>query len=138
MKKKRVFLGGTTNNSNWRDLIISLLKIDYFNPVVDNWNDEAKQNEIYERNTCDFCLYVITPKMKGVYSIAEAVEDSIKRPAKNSFCVLNSDDGVTFDERQIHSLTAVAEMIKRNGGIVCDGLLEASCFLNYISYLSGH
>jgi len=36
---KRVFLGGTCNNSKWRDVLIPRLKIDYFNPVVDDWNE---------------------------------------------------------------------------------------------------
>lgn len=31
---KRVFLGGTCNESTWRDELIKKLKIDYFNPVV--------------------------------------------------------------------------------------------------------
>lgn len=35
MKKLKFFLGGTTNNTNWRDKLIPKLKIDYFNPVVD-------------------------------------------------------------------------------------------------------
>ena len=66
---KKVFLGGTTNNSNWRDNLIKLLDIDYFNPVVENWDDKAKENELWQRATCTFVLYVITPKMKGVYNI---------------------------------------------------------------------
>ena len=34
----KVFLGGTCNESKWRDDLIKLLKIDYFNPVVKDWN----------------------------------------------------------------------------------------------------
>ncbi len=32
-----IFLGGTCNNSTWREYIIPRLNIKYFNPVVDNW-----------------------------------------------------------------------------------------------------
>ena len=39
---KKVFLGGTTNDSNWRDLLIKKIKIDYFNPVVKDWNESAR------------------------------------------------------------------------------------------------
>ena len=42
---KKVFLGGTCNKSKWRDELIDLLKIDYFNPVVDDWNEEAQKEE---------------------------------------------------------------------------------------------
>lgn len=30
----KVFLGGTCNNSTWREELKPLLKIDYFDPVV--------------------------------------------------------------------------------------------------------
>ena len=36
----KVFLGGTCNESTWRNRIIPMLAIDYFNPVVDDWNEE--------------------------------------------------------------------------------------------------
>lgn len=39
--KKRVFLGGTCNGSMWRDKLIKDLKCDFFNPVVDDWTEEA-------------------------------------------------------------------------------------------------
>lgn len=92
----KVFLGGTCNDSTWRDDLIPKLKIDYFNPIVDDWNKEAQQEEIKERKNSDYVLYVITPKMSGVYSIAEVVDDSNKRPEKTLFCVLNIDDENEF------------------------------------------
>jgi hypothetical protein len=33
-----VYLGGTCNNSKWREKLIPLLKVKYFNPVI-NIND---------------------------------------------------------------------------------------------------
>ena len=33
---KKVFLGGTCNGSDWRKKLIPKLKIDYFNPVVED------------------------------------------------------------------------------------------------------
>ena len=52
------------------------MKIDYFNPVVDDWTPECQDEEIRQRELCDYCLYTITPKMTDVYSIAEVVDDS--------------------------------------------------------------
>ena len=101
MTKTKVFLGGTCNNSTWRDKLISLLKIDYFNPVVDDWTPECQDEEIRQRELCDYCLYTITPKMTGVYSIAEVVDDSNKRPEKTILCVLDEDDENIFSETQI-------------------------------------
>lgn len=126
--KKRIFLGGTCNESTWRDKLIELLKesgnYSYFNPVVDDWTEECYQKELEERKRCDICLYTITPKMTGVYSIAEVVDDSNKKPQKTVFCVLTKDEvenpgitnTVTFSESQLKSLNKVAEMVKLNGG----------------------
>jgi hypothetical protein len=88
---KKVFLGGTCNESKWRDELIKLLKIDYFNPVVEDWTPECMAEEIRQRETCDYCLYVITPRMSGVYSIAEVIDDSNKRSQRTLFCFLGED-----------------------------------------------
>lgn len=127
---KKVFLGGTINDSHWRDYFIPQLKISYFNPVVDEWNDEAYEKEIYERENCDYCLYVITPRLIGVYSIAEAVDDSNKRPEKTIFCIMVKDGDKEFSEFQIKSLIAVGKMIKRNGARWFASLDEVIDFLN--------
>jgi len=129
---KKVFLGGTTNKSDWRDKLIKDLKIDYFNPVVDDWDEEAQKNEIKERKNCDFVLYVITPKMMGVYSIAEVIDDSNKRPKKTIFCYLKEDDKKEFNEHQLKSLKMVGEMVVENGGLHLKSLNEISDYLNII------
>ena len=87
----KVFLGGTCNDSKWRDQLIPKLQIDYFNPVVADWTKECRKKEIQERKDADIVLYVVTPRMIGVYSIAEVVDDSNKRPGKTLFCVLPED-----------------------------------------------
>ena len=121
----KVFLGGTTNNTNWRQDLIPKLKVDYFDPVVDDWDEEAYQQELKEREESEFVLYVITPKMKGVYSIAEVVDDSNKRPDKTLFCVLSKDD-----KEQLKSLDAVDKMVVDNGGKSFESLDEVAEYLN--------
>jgi hypothetical protein len=127
---KKVFLGGTCNESTWRDELIQILKIDYFDPVVDDWNERAQREEIKQREICDFVLYTITPKMTGVYAIAEVVDDSNKRPDKTVFCYLEKDGDNIFSIGQLRSLNAVAHMIKVNGGHVCTSLNECASILN--------
>lgn len=126
----KVFLGGTSNGSKWRDEIIPMLKLDYFNPVVDNWEEENRLIEKYERLNCDFVLYVITPEMKGVYSIAEAVDDSNKRPYTTVFVMLKEYNDLKFTDGQLRSLYAVCAMIKRNRSHIFDNLKDAANFLN--------
>ena len=143
---KKVFLGGTCNESAWRDKLIKMLEIDYFNPVVDDWTEECYQEELRQREICDYCLYVITPRMTGVYSIAEVVDDSNKRPEKTIFCILNYDlsdykmkvvDGKKvrkytemFNVEQLKSLDKVGVMVEKNGGKYFRTLSEVAEFLN--------
>jgi deoxyxylulose-5-phosphate synthase len=78
--KNKIFLGGTCNDSSWRSELkyyLDDLGIDYFDPVVDNWTPECISIENDEKyNKCNIHLYVITSKMTGVYSIAEAVDSA--------------------------------------------------------------
>ncbi|MCK9369151.1 nucleoside 2-deoxyribosyltransferase domain-containing protein [Candidatus Dojkabacteria bacterium] len=126
----KVFLGGTCNGSTWRDKLIPKLKINYFNPVVDDWTPECQAEEIKQRQTCNFCLYVITPKMTGVYSIAEVVDDSNKRPEKTIFLLLEKDDGNVFSEHQLKSLRMVWNMVLGNGCYCFRTLDNLASFLN--------
>lgn len=126
----KVFLGGTCNDSMWREELIGNLTIDYFNPVVDDWTPDCMAEEIKQRDACDYCLYVVTPKMTGVYSIAEVVDDSNKRPDKTVFCVLAADSGDEFTKGQVKSLMQVMSMVKDNGGRVCDSLHSVAEHLN--------
>lgn len=123
----KVFLGGTFDDSNWRDLLIPKLKCDYFNPVVEDWTPECQEEELRQREECDYVLYVITPLMIGTYAIAEAVYDSNKRPTKTIFCILVNDSGSQFNYGQIESLKAVSAMIRQKGGeslIINDGKMD--------------
>ena len=143
---KKVFLGGTCNESTWRDGLIEILEIDYFNPVVEEWTEECYREELRQREICDYCLYVITPRMTGVYSIAEVVDDSNKRPEKTIFCILEYDlsdykmkiEGdkkvrryvETFKPEQLKSLDKVGVMVEKNGGKYFRSLSEVAKFLN--------
>lgn len=123
----KVFLGGTCNESAWREELIPILTIDYYNPVVPDWTPECMAEEIKQRQECDFVLYVISKEMTGVYSIAEVVDDSNKRPHKTLFCVLPEG----FSNTQIKSLAAVAAMVDKNGGQTFDDLVSVAKYLNY-------
>lgn len=142
---KKVFLGGTWNNSLWRNELIPMLNIDYFNPIVDDWIEECYQEELKQREICDYCLYVITPRMTGVYSIAEVVDDSNKRPERTIFCVLEEDrmqnvsekslyaeirNKVYFNKGQLKSLDKVGIMVENNGGKYFKSLSQVAEYLN--------
>ncbi len=126
----KVFLGGTCNESQWREHLKLLLAIDYFDPVVPDWNEEAYQRELRERESADVVLYTITPRMTGVYSIAEVIDDSNKRPDRTVLCVLDHDGDQTFTIGQRKSLHAVERMAMNNGVIVFHALTDVAHYLN--------
>ena len=53
----KVFLGGTLNGSRWRDELIPKLHIDYFNPLTDEWDEDAQSREEMEKESSDFLLF---------------------------------------------------------------------------------
>ena len=133
----KVFLGGTCNSSRWREKLIELLSktVDYYNPVVENWTEEYRLKEIEEREKASVLLYVISPLMTGVYSVAEATSDSVKHPEKTIFCVLDYDTDsegkvVNFTESQWKSLEATKELIRANGATVAGSLVNVAMRLN--------
>lgn len=125
----KVFEGGTCNGSEWRNWLNGRLdNVEFFNPVVSDWNEEAQKREIQERQDCDYVLYTLTSKMTGVYSIAEVTEDSVKRPEKTLFCISNHDG--EFEEGMKKSLKAVARMVMKNNAKVFGDIMEVVNFLN--------
>ncbi len=128
-----VFLGGTCSESTWRDELLPLLdtsKVSAFNPVVDDWNEEAQANEDYHKEHDDFMLFVLTPEMTGVYSIFEVAEASCKRPDRTIFCVLPERDGKSFNTGLQKNMNKIKKDVAKNGAKVCETLKEVAIFLN--------
>lgn len=132
-KKITVFLGGTCSESTWRDELMTMLdsaKVDAFNPVVDDWNEEAQAREDFHKANDDFCLYVLTPEMTGIYSIFEVACDGCKRPDRTIFCVLPERDGKTFEVFLQKNFTKIKKDLRKEGVTVCESLEEVATFLN--------
>lgn len=125
---KKVFLGGTCNGSTWRDKLIPTLTIDYFNPVVADWTPECQDEEYRQKEICEIHLYVITPKMTGVFSIAELIDSSNKNPKGTVFMILSEDDDKKFDATQLKSLHAVGNLAGNING--AEGFFDAPTMLS--------
>ncbi len=111
--ESKVFLGGTCNETTWREKLKPLLKTPYFDPVVPEWTEAWVSVENEEKSQrCDLHLYVITSAMTGVYSIAEAVESAHNKTKATFFYVIPNG----FSEGQLMSLQQVAAIIRRHGG----------------------
>lgn len=126
----KVFLGGTCSGWKWRDELQPLLKCDYYNPIVKNWSENDRLREVHERETSDYVLYGITNGIKGVYSIAEVVDDSNKRPEKTLFLNLYQEDERSYTKQMSHSLKAVEKLLQENGVKCFDNIEAVAEFLN--------
>jgi len=106
-----VFLGGTINGSNWRQRLIEKLKVNYFDPVVSDWNPDHRRTEEMAKSAAALLVYAITPKQTGFYTIAEmthAVFGDLRRVA---ILILDEDDGVLYEEHQQASISAIKELL---------------------------
>lgn len=126
----KVFLGGTCSGRKWRDEMIPSLTCDYYNPIVKGWSEQDRLREVRERQTADYVLYVITGGLRGVYSIAEIIDDSNKRPEKTLVLIYKDE----FDKKMAHSLAAVENLARENGARVFDNMIEVVEFLNNEQY----
>lgn len=125
-----VFLGGTCAGSSWRSELISLIQVNYFNPVVEDWTEEFQIIEESQKEViCDIHLYVITSDMMGVFSIAEVIESAMT-PCKQT--ILHVIPG-GFSASALKSLKAVVKMVKKHGGIayIDNELARTARVINY-------
>jgi len=135
---KCVFLGGTCADSKWREELIPKLNINYFNPVVEDWTPECQEEEIRQRENCEFVLYTLT-RTHSTYSIAEAVDDSNKRPEKTIICITNELMDYKWytkwamDEQDMKHLDAVGKLVERNGGKYFKNLDDVANYINSMS-----
>lgn len=115
-KPQRFFLGGTTAGTGWRDEVIPELKkreLEFFDPRVEDWNDEARKKEEEEKEKCDTMLFLITPEMKGVFSVAEVINSSWEVVSSgNGFVYFGILDNGEWDEPRWRSLQATLKMVE--------------------------
>ncbi len=130
MSKNKIFLGGTCAETTWRDKLINVVQVPFFNPVVEDWTPECQQIEIQEKeNNCNIHFYCITKEMQGVFSIAEVI-DSVHQKNKRTILHVIPEG---FNKHQLKSLQAVVDLVNSRGGIayVDNDLLRSARVLNY-------
>jgi len=132
LKKGFVFLGGTCDNSTWRNELIKLLTVQFFNPIVENWTSEMAEIENIARENADVVLYVLTPMQKGFYVPVEMAYSCFNRMNKKTVVTFLNDDGdITFDEHQVASNKAIRNLLSTNPFVEFFTTLEdTAAFLN--------
>jgi hypothetical protein len=90
-KEKIIFLGGTCGNNRWRDGFIDRLvwrglsKESLFNPVVSDWNEEARRRENKIKKKSAYNLYYLADPQQddnhtSFYSLGEAIMGGYDNP----------------------------------------------------------
>lgn len=115
----RIFLGGTCAGDPWRESLmpeLDKLGISYFNPVVPDWTPECIDTE--KETKCDCELYILTPAMKGVYSVAEIISAAYEVSLGGYGCLLFGvlGDETSWGSEMWKSLKATVRMVKEISG----------------------
>lgn len=118
----KVFLCGECNTSEWRESIIPMLDVDFVDPSVDDMREKYKEPDIY--------LYVITPASNNFHCIAEAINDSNKRPNQTILLLLRKDDDFQFAPLEWEALEGVARIVIENESEVFYSLKDAADDIN--------
>ena len=119
-----LYLGGTVN-SDWRTAFIKIfneenIPLRCYNPIVENWTAACIDLEDLVKESSKYHVYVVTPAMRGMYSIAEMCDSAHNSRKKTFFYFKETDvdsDGNTLEwtPQQKNSLTAVANLLIRHG-----------------------
>jgi hypothetical protein len=128
--KNKIFLGGTCAETTWREELIEVIQVPYFNPVVKDWTPECQAIEATEKeHECNIHFYCITSAMIGVFSIAEVI-DSVHTKGKRTILHVIPDG---FEKPQLKSLQAVVDLVNLRGGIayIDSELYRSARVLNY-------
>lgn len=141
-----IFLGGT-RTSDWRGdfkKFLEQLDIQYVDPVVEDWTPDCALLEEKKKKECSHILFVITPNMKGFYSIWEMSAIAHTNPEKLIVCFVKSDfiktesmgielfKNNTWDTQQIRS---IAEIMHRCAEIWIPFFWKMEDVKNYIKSL---
>lgn len=111
--KDKIYLGGSIS-TKWREKLIPLLKLQYFDPKTEDCDEVSKAIEdIEKRDKCNIHLYVITSGDIDIpKNIAEATESTFNQEKSTIFAIIPQD----IEKKALESLKKAAAIIIRNGG----------------------
>lgn len=113
----KVFLDGTNSNSDWKDIIVKYLRIDY-------------EKDSQQKDSCDAYLYVFTPKMTSVHPLSELFNSVRIHPERTVFCFMAVDGDKNFDCGQMEILNGFGKELSSSGAYWASSLEDAAWILN--------
>ncbi len=136
---KHIYLGGTCGNNTWRQIFMERVLraspkiVRFFNPVVSDWNEEAKRNEDIAKQLADVLVFYLgDPQEEGnqvsYYSIFEAATALLYDRPETTVVAFELTD---LPQHAINTNTkAYYDLLQRfPGGHVFASLLQVEWFL---------
>ncbi len=132
MDKMSVFLGGTCGSSTWRKKLMPNLQenVDAFNPVVENWNEEAQKREDFHKENDNVNLFVITPETNSPYSLFEIGVCATGDKKRTVVCFLDNENGTQFEGQQAKAVKKIKADLEKAGVPCFDKLDKLTEYLN--------
>ncbi|WDS62028.1 hypothetical protein [Pseudomonas phage D6] len=127
-----VFLGGTCAGPDYREQLIPLLTVPYFNPVVKDWKPEDAAKEDIAKQSASINVFVITPAAVGMYSIAELTELAIQSE-KPLFVMFMEVEGYTWNEHQQKSNDQIKKLLSRYKAFIFEDLAKMANVINWMA-----
>jgi len=127
---KLIFLGGTCNQSTWRDQLTAPNGFEFFNPQLPagvEWEKHHQDAEEAAKKNAAIQVYVITPEMTGVFSIAELVAMAITDREHLVVGIIGE-----FEPFMQKSMDATARLVQAQGKYVCRDIDDVQGELNLL------
>jgi hypothetical protein len=125
-----VFLGGTCAGPDYREQLIPLLTVPYFNPVVADWKPEDAAREDRAKEEASANVFVITPAAIGMYSVAELTELAIESE-KPLFVMFMEVEGFTWNEHQLKSNAQIKKLLSKYNALIFEDLPQLAAAVNW-------
>lgn len=126
----QVFLGGTCAGPDYRELLIPLLTVPYFNPVVKDWKPEDAEREDVAKQSASINVFVITPAAVGMYSVAELTELAIQ--SDKPLCVMFMEIGdYVWNEHQQKSNAQIKKLLAKYNALIFEDLVSLAKAINW-------
>jgi len=121
---RNVFIAGRGDYGNWRSEIKRLLGDNVITAESSGRGLVNAQHDAFEKEHADAIVFVITPSALSTFDLANAVNESNKRPEKTIVCFLSAGNEWMHDPRRYAELSEVRAILESNGARCLNGLAE--------------
>ncbi|MGH1366612.1 MAG: hypothetical protein ACRBF0_23835 [Calditrichia bacterium] len=121
---KTVFVAGRGDYGNWRSTIKRLLTDNVVIAESSGRGLVNAQHDAFEKEHADAIVFVITPSALSTFDLANAVNESNKRPEKTIVCFLSAGNEWMHDPRRYAELSEIRAILESNGARCLNSLSE--------------